>query len=194
MPAPPERPESRRTPADAAPRDDLSAIPSFLRRGQGGLVLPRPTTPAPAGAAEEPEKAAGFDPAALPSPISRRRVAMIAAALVVVWIAFAFSRQVGDASAASGRAAELRTANGALRDQIETLQGDLRTVQEAPYENLQGRGYGLGARHEVPFTLAVNAPSLAPDAPGSASHRVGAATAARTPIQAWLDLLFGPAP
>jgi len=105
----------------------------------------------------------------------------------------AFSRQVGDASAASSRAADLRGVNAALRDRIESLQVDLRTVREVPFENIQGRAYGLGARHEVPFTLAGTAPSLAPDAPGSASKRIGSHAAERTPLQAWLDLLFGPA-
>ena len=46
--------------------------------------------------------------------------------------------------------------------------------------------------HEIPFALAADAPSLPPDAPGSAALRVGGQSTARSPLEAWLDLLFGP--
>ena len=41
------------------------------------------------------------------------------------------------------------------------------------------------------FTLAAGAPSLAPNAPGSASVRLGAPTSTN-PLDRWLTLLFGP--
>lgn len=191
MAAPSDRPGASGPPAS---REDLSAVPAFLRRGS--LVLPRPATPPPAlePAAHTEATARVLDPGQLPSPLSRRRVAMLAAGLVVVWLAFAFSRQVGDASAASGRAGDLRAGNALLREHIATLQEDLQVVQDGAFQDLQGRAYGLGARHEIPFALSANAPSLVPDAPGSASQRVGAAAAGSSPLEAWLELLFGAAP
>jgi hypothetical protein len=44
---------------------------------------------------------------------------------------------------------------------------------------------------EIPFTLADDAPPLGPDAPGSAAVRLGAVADRRSPLESWLDLLFG---
>lgn len=133
-----------------------------------------------------------LDPASLPSPISRRRAAFLAAGLVAAWLLIAFGRQVGDASAASARAAELRASNAGLQADLNALQEDLRTVQSEQYVGVAARGDNLGKRHEIPFTLAAGAPSLPPDAPGSASLRIGGQPERPSPLEAWLDLLFGP--
>lgn len=133
-----------------------------------------------------------LDPASLPSPISRRRAAFLAAGLVAAWLLIAFGRQVGDASAASARAAELRASNAGLQADLNALQEDLRTVQSEQFVGVAARGDNLGKRHEIPFTLAAGAPSLPPDAPGSASLRIGGQPAPPSPLEAWLDLLFGP--
>lgn len=124
-------------------------------------------------------------------PLSRRRLALVAAALVVTLIVVGFGREVSDAAAASDRAAQLRTTNAALQGQLADLQGDLGHVGDDTYVGIAARGYGLGAKHEVPFVLAAGAPSLPPDAPGSAAVRVGAPAGANSPLDAWLDLLFG---
>jgi hypothetical protein len=117
---------------------------------------------------------------------------MVAAGLVAAGVLVAFGRQVGDASAASARAADLRDTNAALRAEQAALQADLARVQGEGYVGLAGRAYGLGRRHEIPFTLAAGAPSLPPDAPGSASLRVGGQAGAHSSLEAWLDLLLGP--
>ena len=171
-------------------------VPAFLRReAPRNLVLPRPSTPPPRRAAPEPVAAtgSGFDPSSLPMPtLSRRRLATIAGGLVAAWLLNAFSRQVGDASAASNRAAELRTTNASLRSELTALQADLRRVQAPEFVNLEARAYGLGAKHEIPFALAADAPALAANAPGSAAVRLGAPALPSSPLEAWLDLLFGP--
>jgi hypothetical protein len=133
-----------------------------------------------------------LDPASLPSPISRRRAALVAAGLVGVWLLVAFGRQVGDASAASARAAELRTTNAGLHADLAALQSDLQRVQSDQYIGVAARATDLGKRHEIPFTLAADAPSLPPDAPGSAALRVGGEQASLSPLEAWMELLFGP--
>jgi hypothetical protein len=122
--------------------------------------------------------------------LSRRRVVTAAGALVVALLALSFARQVGDATAASTRAADLRTGNAALRDDVARLQADLNHVQDPKFILLEGRSFGLGGPHEIPFALAAGAPTLAADAPGSASVRLGAPPP-RSPIDAWLEVLFG---
>ena len=155
----------------------------------------RRATP-PAG---EPDPAApdtgrpAIDPAALPLPyMSRRRLGQVAALLAAGWLVIAFGRQVADASAASTKADDLRAQNAALRDQVAGLQQDLGQVQDGRFLQLAGRAYGLGGAGEIPFTLEAGAPTPGPDAPGSASARLGAHRDASSPLDGWLEALFGP--
>jgi cell division protein FtsB len=180
---------------------DVSAIPTFLREGAqpranrpvgtspGKATLPRPATPPEPRPEPAPRR---LDPAALPMPsLSRRRVVTVAGVLVASLLAISFLRQVGEATAASNRAAELRAANAALQAEVAQLQQDLTHVQDPRYIQLEGRAFGLGARGEVPFALAAGATALAADAPGSAAVRLGAAPLDRSPLDVWLEVLFG---
>jgi hypothetical protein len=158
-------------------------------RAAGAPQVPVPAPP------ETPE-AAG--PVALPSiflaGLDRRRLAWILAAAVAAWILFTFARQVGEAAEAAGRADRARAANATLAAQLDRLRAELELIQEPRYVALQARAYGVGGRGERQFTLEVGAPSLPPDAPGSASKRIGYREVTRTPLQAWITLLFGAPP
>ncbi len=123
--------------------------------------------------------------------LSRRRVITAAGVLLAGWLAISFVRQVGEATAAANRAAELRAANAELRADVERLQQDLTQVQDPRFIELEGRAFGLGARGEIPFALAAGAPDLPPDAPGSAAVRLGAPPSERSPLEGWLEVLFG---
>jgi hypothetical protein len=123
--------------------------------------------------------------------LSRRRVVTAAGVLVASLLAVSFLRQVGEATAASNRAAELRAANAALQAEVAQLQQDLTHVQDPRFIQIEGRAFGLGARGEVPFALAAGAPVLAADAAGSAAVRLGAEPLDRSPLDVWLDVLFG---
>ena len=187
--------------------EDLSAIPSFLRSapdrraapardGAGKparpvFAMPRPVTPQPStGPAQRPAPA--LDPASLPMPsLSRRRVVTAAGVLLAGVLILSFARQVSDATAASNRAIDLRTANATLRDEVARLERDLGHVQDVRFIRLAGRAFGLGGPHEIPFALAAGAPPLAADAPGSASVRLGAVPRPQSPLDAWLEVLFG---
>ena len=192
-------------PAPEKPRPhDLSAVPTFLREGERAAhapsaaapgtppnrhALPRPSTPTEAPL-DEPES--GLDPSSLPMPsLSRRRVVTAAGVLLAALLTLSFVRQVGEATAASDRAEELRAANAALRDEVARLQQDLGHVQDLHFIQLQGRAFGLGARGEIPFALAAGAPALEANAPGSAAVRLGAPSRPTNPLDAWLEILFG---
>ena len=123
--------------------------------------------------------------------LSRRRVVTAAGVLLAGLLTLSFVRQVGEATAASDRAAELRAANAALRDEVARLQLDVGHVQDLRFIQLQGRAFGLGAKGEIPFALGAGAPSLAADAPGSAAVRLGAPSRPASPLDAWLEVLFG---
>jgi hypothetical protein len=126
--------------------------------------------------------------------LARRRVVTAAGILVASLLALGFVRQVGEATAASDRATELRAANAAMRDEVDRLERDLDRVQDLRFIRQEGRSYGLGGKGEVPFALAAGAPDLAADAPGSASVRLGAEPRPRTSIDAWLEVMFGSGP
>jgi hypothetical protein len=151
---------------------------------------PEPTPLQPDGPADPPRSR--LDPARLPvARPSRRHVSAAGALVVVAWIAITLARQVGDASAASARADALRASNGALREDVAALQRELDTVSSQRFVDLQARAYGLGTSREIPFALAAGAPTLPPDAPGSASVRLGSEES-RSPLETWLEVLFGP--
>ena len=194
-----------RAASDRRSSRDVSAVPTFLRQPDRphaeqpntaepprAPTLPRPVTPRQPPATD---RQARFDPSTLPMPsLSRRRVVTVAGALLAGWLVLSFVRQVGEAGAASDRAAELRAANAALQDEVARLQADLNHVQDDRYIRLEGRAYGLGARGELSFALAADAPSLPLDAPGSATVRLGAEPRPAGPLEAWLEVLFGAGP
>ena len=126
--------------------------------------------------------------------LSRRRLAFLAAGLVTAWIVVAFARQVGEASAATTRLEGLEASNTRLAAQVSALQREYELIQRQAWIEQQARAYGLGGRRDVPFALAAGAPSLPPDAPGSAAVRLGAEPDRTTPLESWLTLLFGPSP
>jgi hypothetical protein len=191
--------------AAPTPKDPrhLDPTPAFLRRQTAPAAVPakrpspRGTSKAQAPAADVTAKPAEsgtprLDPGALPLPgLSRRRLATVAGIVVAAWLVLAFGRQVGDATAASNRADELRIANAALRQDVSTLQDDLTRVQDDRFIRLQGRAFGLGGPGEIPFTLAANAPALTADAPGSAAVRLGAVHDRRSSLEVWLSTIFG---
>jgi cell division protein FtsB len=152
----------------------------------GGRPAERPAQDAPVaaqGPAQLPSlPLAGFD---------RRRLAWILAAAVAAWILFTFARQVSEAADATARADRARAANATLAEELDRLRAELQLIQEPRYVALQARAYGVGGRGERQFTLQAGAPSLPPDAPGSASTRIGYRDVTRTPLEAWLQLLFG---
>src|SRR6187551_2751501 len=158
------------TPIDDAPDENDTTMPVAVGLGTSG----------------EP------DLVALPIVgITRRRAAIMLGALLAGWIIILFARQVSEASAATGRAETMVADNAAKRSEIAGLERELQRIQQSRYVVQQARGYGLGSSKEIAFTLGANAPTLPPDAPGSAGLRVGARNT-ETPLESWLTLLFGP--
>jgi len=157
-------------------------------------------------AAPSVEPTEGTDDVAAPMPrgradlsglsvagITRRRVTLVVSALVGVWIVVAFARQVGDATAAANRAAQLAADNAALAAEVDGLQAEVDAITLPDHVAIAARGYQLGDPHEIPFTLDPSIPDPVDGAPGSASVRLGATNDHQTPLESWLSLLFGPA-
>ena len=172
------------------------------------LRLPKPGPPpdtdgdgAPAGAdgipaAGEPTPAAAAALGSLSdlpvAGLTRRRIALVIGALVAAWVIVLFARQVGEASEASTRAEVMRASNERLEGDVAALERELELIQRQAYIEQQAREYRLGEAREIPFVLDAAAPPIAVDAPGTASVRLGADRRMITPLEAWVDLLFGP--
>lgn len=124
--------------------------------------------------------------------LTRRRIALLLGALVAAWVILLFAQQVGQASQASAKAAEMRASNAALAANVTALKSELELIQRQAFIEQQARAYRLGTAHEIPFALADDAPSLPPDAPGSAGVRLGAVSEKPSPLEQWIRLLFGP--
>lgn len=146
-----------------------------------------------------PEPSTGFQPfgpggpdlATLPiAGITQRRMAILLGALVAAWIVLLFARQVSEASAAASRAEAMIAENAVRSAQIAALERELDRIQQPRFVLQQARAHGLGGRREIAFTLDPDAPPLPPDAPGSAALRVGAPSAV-SPVESWLNILFG---
>jgi cell division protein FtsB len=169
-----------------------AAAPPAPEQGSDGT--PRTARSQPSSRADRTDRPASADLGSLSvAGLTRHRVLVLAVLLAVGWLAFAFVRQVGDVTAASGRAEALAAANRQLASDITALDGELRLIQRQEFIVQEARAYRLGAEREVPFSLQKPLPSLAPDAPGSAGVRVGADSQHRSPLESWLTLLFGPA-
>ncbi|MHB8460113.1 MAG: hypothetical protein ACYDAK_08265 [Candidatus Limnocylindrales bacterium] len=125
---------------------------------------------------------------------TRRRAAWLVGALVTVWIVIVFARQVGDASAVAVQADQARVANAAVAANVIALQRELDLVQRPDYILQQARGLGLGTAKDHAFVLAPGAPPLPSNAPGSAALRLGAPASSPSPLDSWLQMLFGPPP
>jgi cell division protein FtsB len=133
------------------------------------------------------------DLAALPiAGITRRRVAAVLGVLLATWIVVLFARQVGEAQAAVATADRIAADNVAKGLEVASLERELELIAREKYVAQQARGYGLGTPREIPFTLDRGAPSLPPDAPGSATQRLGAELERISPLERWLTVLFGP--
>lgn len=154
---------------------------------------PEPEAPELADAAPTPVAAAALGSLSdLPvAGLTRRRIAMLIGALVVAWVIVLFARQVSEASEASARADAMAAHNAQLQQDVAGLEEELGLIQRQSYVAQAARGYRLGTPDEIPFALAEDAPSLPPDAPGSASTRLGTTADHERPIDAWARLLFG---
>ncbi len=171
------------------------------RRPDPSAASPERRTDAPArfGSPAGSDTPAGFGAPAMPSlaglgiaGVSRRRVAWAVLAIVAAWIVLGFAGQAATSARAGEQAAVAATQKAEAVAETAALHRELELVIQDRWILQQARAYQLGSRHERPFALAPGAPDLPPSAPGSAARRLGAEVEEVSPIEAWLEVLFGP--
>jgi len=121
--------------------------------------------------------------------VSRRSLTIVVSAIVVAWIVFVFARAVADAAASTDKADVLRKQTAVAAARLEAAEHELEIIQSPDYLALQARAYGYGRSGERAFALAADAPSPRPITPLGAPPGSGGRS---TPLDDWLDLLFGP--
>jgi len=117
------------------------------------------------------------------------RIQIIAVLLVIAgfWLVIGFGRALGQLNDATQRqqtaAAETRT----LQAQLDAGRRELMLVQTDAFQSLQARALGMGQNGELVFTLTADGPppQIVP------LGRAAAPAAKQTPLEAWLELLFG---
>ncbi len=154
--------------------------------GREGQATDPPTAPEPAPAGAPSLAGLGF------AGVSRRRVAWIGLTLAAAFVVVGFAGQAADAARATTRVVDERARNAEVASRTEALRQELQLVTEKRWVLQQARAYRLGSRAERPFALAPGAPALADDAPGSPTRRLGADPTPPSPIEGWLEVLFGP--
>ncbi|MFZ9845585.1 MAG: hypothetical protein ACO3E3_00440 [Candidatus Limnocylindrus sp.] len=126
---------------------------------------------------------------ALPTTAARLRI------LVVLVVVLAFLLVVGrsliGALEVNAEISRLRDQNAALAVKAEALSAERILLDDAAFLDLIARGYSLGSSVERPFVLAADATELPADAPGSAARRLKVIEDVRSPIDAWIEVLFG---
>ena len=116
---------------------------------------------------------------------------MIFGGLFALWLTIAFAGQAGEAAAASSQADQLRARNAAIKADIDALEKELVLIQRPAFVAQMARAYLLGSPREIPFVVGPNASPLPDDAPGSVGIRSNVATEKESPLEAWLQALFG---
>lgn len=153
---------------------------------------------APSGAADAltRERRAGRV-AGSPSPLGRRpatgltrkRLAILVGAVVVVWIVVVFARAVADRASSVARAEAVGRDAAAAVSQLVAERFELLLIQTPAYVRLEARAFGYGPPGERAFALEEGGVAPPPITPLGAEE---AASGPRSPLDAWLQLLFGP--
>ena len=118
----------------------------------------------------------------------RSQLLLLGLVVVGFWLVVVFGRALTQLNEASARQALVASETQALQMELDAGRRELRLVQTDAFQRLQARALGMGGSGEQVFALASGAPEPAPIVP---LGRSAAPPATQTPLQVWLELLFG---
>ncbi|MEI6155641.1 MAG: hypothetical protein WCP88_00330 [bacterium] len=122
---------------------------------------------------------------------ARGAIILAGQALLILLFLIAFTRSAIGLIDVNTRLSKLRDETAALQARADALTAERVLLDDAAFLELVARGYSLGSTVERPFVLAADAGPLADDAPGSSARRFSPDAPTSSPLNAWLDLLFG---
>lgn len=122
--------------------------------------------------------------------LRRVHLALIALAVVAVWLVFVFAKALSDVDHATAVHQSIAAETQTLQARLDADKREQDVVQTDAFQRMQARAYGMGVTGEIVFTLSHDAPSPPPIAPLGAGAAKSAADA-DSPLDAWLKILFG---
>ena len=118
----------------------------------------------------------------------RSHLLVIGLLILGVWLVLVFGRALTELNEATARQAAVAAENAALEQRLEAGKRELELVQTDSFQRLQARAFGLGEAGERVFSLDSEASPAPPIIPLGGSN---APATSDTPLEAWLNLLFG---
>jgi len=119
---------------------------------------------------------------------SRSQVLLVGLLIVGFWLLLTFGRSLALLNEASQREAAMTAETNALQQELDAGRRELTLIQTDAFQALQARALGHGENGEIAFSLPADAPPPDRVVPLGAT---GAPAATSTPLEAWLNLLFG---
>lgn len=119
---------------------------------------------------------------------TRSQLVLVGLLVVAFWLLLTFGRSLAQLNEASQREAAMTAETNALQAELDAGRRELTLIQTDAFQALQARALGYGENGELVFTLPAEAPPPDHVIPLGAGD---AAQAKQTPLEAWLDLLFG---
>ena len=122
--------------------------------------------------------------------LERRGAALVVFGLFVAGgLVFVFAGTLARANVLEAQAAVARAERDALRERVAAGVLEMQFIETDAFVEHQARAEGFGEPHEVSFRLPANAPSPPRIVPLGAGRE---ATVGGSPMDAWMELLFGP--
>ena len=118
----------------------------------------------------------------------RGAAALVFGLFVAGGLVFVFAGTLARATELEEQAARARADVAALEARVQAGRAEVEFLKSDPFLEQQARALGYGTRAEQRFRLPDDAPSPPPLTPLGASPP---ATAGGSPLEAWLELLFG---
>jgi len=118
----------------------------------------------------------------------RTQIVAVLVVVLAVWLVLTFGRALTQLNDATQREAAAAAETRSLAAQLEAGRRELILVQTDAFQALEARALGMGGPGEKIFALTTDAP------PPPAIVPLGqdaASSATKTPLDAWLELLFG---
>jgi hypothetical protein len=117
------------------------------------------------------------------------RTQLVALGIVIVafWLVVVFGRALGQLNDATLRQQAAAADAAALQGQLDSGRRELALVQTDAFQRLQARALGMGGAGELVFTLTSDGPAPPVVPLGQSAPTV----ASQSPLDAWLELLFG---
>ena len=119
---------------------------------------------------------------------NRTQVVAVGLVILTFWLVLVFGNALGQLNDATRRAAVAASEAQTLQMQLDAGRRELALVQTDAFQQMQARALGMGGPGERIFALTADSPTPPAIVPLGQNS---ATLATKSPLEAWLELLFG---